>query len=222
MELPNGQQRLLFAVVVLLLAGLGVYVLGPGMRHGQAAAPPRPSPRPSPSGSPAAATSPPPTTVPPSAVPPYTPPPVTPASAGGVNIYQWLPFSQQDLADAAQAALAFAADYDTYSYTETPPVYARKMASVVTSEFDATMENDYATLDVAAQRSAQKQVSASSGVIVSISSFGAGEITFVVDITARLTTTKGTTTSTHSYDVTVVSGASWQVNNIQLAGVGNQ
>jgi hypothetical protein len=94
---------------------------------------------------------------------------------------------------------------------------------VVTSEFDAAMENSYATLEVASQRSAQKQVSTSSGGIASISSFGSGEITFVVSITQRLTTTKATTTNTTQYDVTVVSGgAGWQVNNIEMAGVGDQ
>lgn len=221
MELSTGQQRLLFVVVVLVLAGLGIYLLGPARHHGAAAAPPSPSPG---SAAPAATvTSAPPTAVPPSTVPPYTPPPTIPASAGGVNIYQWLPFSQQDLASAAKATVAFAGYYDTFTYTETAPVYAKKMAGVVTSEFDAVMENDYGTLDVATQRSGQKQVSTSSGTIASISSFGAGSITFVVGITQQLATTKGTTTSTTQYDVTVVSAAGgWLVNNIEMAGVGNQ
>ncbi len=219
MELSTGQQRLLFVIVVLVLAGLGIYLLGPATHHKAAAAPPTPSPSTS---APVVASAPP-TAVPPPTVPPYTPPATTPVSAGGVDIYQWLPFSQQDLARAAQVTVAFAGYYDTFSYTETAPVYARKMAGVVTSDFDAVLENDYATLDVAAQRSAQKQVSTGSGGIASISSFGSGSITFVVNITQRLATTKGTTTGTTQYDVTVVSNDSgWQVDNIETAGVGNQ
>lgn len=222
MELSSGQQRLLFVFVVLLLAGLGIYLLGPARHHGAAAAPPTPSPS-SPATAATSATSAPPTTAPPSTVPPYTPPATTPASAGGVDIYRWLPFSQRDLAKAAQVTVAFAGFYDTFSYTETAPVYARKMAGVVTTDLDATLENDYSTLDVAAQRSAQKQVSSSIGAIASIGSFGSGEITFVVNITQKLATSKGTSTSTNQFDVTVVSNASgWLVDNIQLAGAGNQ
>jgi hypothetical protein len=220
MEMSSGQQRLLFVVVVLLLAGLGIYLLGPARHHGAAAAPPTPSPS---VAAPATTTSAPATAVPPSTVPPYTPPAAKPASVGGVDIYRWLPFSQQDLANAARAAITFAGYYDTFSYTETAPVYAKKMAGVVTSELDATLENDYATLDVAAQRSAQKQVSSSSGAISSISAFGSGSITFVVSITQKLATTKATKTSTSQYDITVVSNAGdWWVNNIEVAGVGNQ
>ena len=64
-------------------------------------------------------------------------------TGGGVDIYQWLPFSQQDLIEAAQATIAFAADYDTYSYTETDKAYIDKMAGVVTSELAATLKNAY-------------------------------------------------------------------------------
>jgi hypothetical protein len=222
MEMSSGQQRLLFVVVVLLLAGLGIYLLGPARERGAAAAPPTPSPSPA-SAAPATTASAAPTRVPPSTVPPYTPPATKPASAGGADIYRWLPFSQQDLANAAQTTVAFAGYYDTFSYTETPPVYAKKMAGVVTSDLDAALENGYATLDVAAQRSAQKQVSSSSGAIDSISSFGSGSITFIVGITQKLATTKGTKTSTSQYDITVVANAGgWWVANIEVAGVGDQ
>lgn len=214
MELSSGQQRLLFGVVVLALAGLGIYLVGPGMHHGRAAA----SPSPSQSGTgsaPAASTAP--------ATKTVTAPGTPAASAGGTDIYQWLPFTQQDLTQAAQATVAFAADYDTYSYTETDTAYIDKMASLVSSELAATLKNAYDTPGVAAARSAQKQVSASSGAIASIRSFGAGSIMFVVSITQKLTTTKGTSTTTSPYWVTVVSNtAGWQVNDIEPAGAGNQ
>jgi hypothetical protein len=216
MELSTGQQRLVFAVVVLLLAGLGIYLLGPATHHKAAAAP-----TPSPSSAPAVATSSPATAVPPSTVPPYTPS-ATPASTAGADIYQWLPFTQQDLTEAAQTTLAFAADYQTFSYTETAPVYARKMADLVTAELAGTLENDYATPSMATQRAAQKQVSTSSGGIASIRSFGTGSITFLVNIAQRLATSKGTTTQTTQYAVTVVSAAGgWEVNDIELANAGN-
>jgi hypothetical protein len=215
MELSPGQQRLLFAVVVLLLAGLGIYLIGPGTHRGAGA-----SPTTSPGSTPAVATSGPATPVPPATLPPDTPAASLPAGSAG--IYQWLPFTQQDLTEAAQATTAFAADYQTFSYTETATVYAAKMTNVVTAELAGTLENAYATPGVAAQRSAQKQISTSSGGITQIRSFGAGSITFVVDITQRLATTKATTTTTTQYAITAESAAGgWEVNDIELANAGN-
>lgn len=203
MELSTGQQRLLFVVVVLALGGLGIFLLG--SRHRTAPPPPA-----SPSASVAPATS------TPAAAPVTT-------TGGGVNIYQWLPFTQQDLSAASQATVAFAADYENWSYTEPAQTYVAKMNGLVTANFAASLQNSYATPGVAALRSAQKQISTSSGGIASIRSFGTGSITFVVNITQRLATTSGTTNSSKQYAVTVVSSATgWQVNDVELSGAGNQ
>jgi hypothetical protein len=217
MEPSSGQQRLLFVVVVLVLAGLGVYLISARTHNGTAATPPAS----------VSATSPAPPASQAPAVQPATTPASVPASvpsvSGRADIYQWLPFSQQDLTEAARTTVAFAADYETYSYTETAAAYAGKMASLVTGELAATLKNAYATPGVAAQRTAQKQISTGSGGIASIRSFGPGSITFVVNIAQQLATTQGTSTKTTQYAVTVVSAAGgWQVNDIQLAGAGNQ
>lgn len=218
MELSSGQQRLLFVVLVLALAGLGIYLLGPGRHHGVTASPPSPSASAS-----GAAALPPAASSAPAAQSATTP--ASPATTGGgVNIYQWLPFTQQDLTAAAQATLAFAADYDTYSYTETDKAYIGKMASVVTSELAAVLKNAYDLPGARQARSAGKQVSTSSGTIASIRSFGTAptSIVFVVSITQKLAATSGTKTTTGQYAVTVVSGpAGWQVNDIEQATAGN-
>ena len=203
MELSSGQQRLLFVVVVLALGGLGIFLLGG--RHRTAAPPPA---HPSASAAPATST--------PAAAP------ATTTGGGGVDIYQWLPFTQQDLTAASRATVAFAADYETWTYTEPAQAYVAKMNGLVTTNFAASLQNSYATPGVAALRSAQKQISTSSGGIASIRSFGAGSITFVVNIAQRLATASGTTNSSNQYAVTVVSNATgWQVNDVELAGAGN-
>jgi hypothetical protein len=219
MEPSSGQQRLLFVVVVLVLAGLGVYLISARTHNGTAATPPA-----SPSATGPATQAP---AISPASQAPATTPASVPASVpiagGSADIYQWLPFSQQDLTEAARTTVAFAADYETYSYTETAAAYAGKMASLATAELAATLKNAYATPGVAAQRTAQKQISTSSGGIASIRSFGAGSITFLVNIAQQLATTQGTSTKTTQYAVTVVSAAGgWQVNDIELAGAGNQ
>jgi len=203
MELSRGQQRLLFVVVVLALGGLGVFLLGG--RHQAATPPPA---RPSASVAPVTST--------PAAAP------VTTTGGGGVDIYQWLPFTQQDLTAASRATVAFAADYENWTYTEPAQAYVARMNGLVTANFAASLQNSYATPGVAALRSAQKQVSTSSGGIASIRSFGTGSITFVVNITQRLVTTSGTANSSKQYAVTLVSSATgWQVNDVELAGAGN-
>jgi hypothetical protein len=203
MELSSGQQRLLFVVVVLALGGLGIFLLGG--RHRTATPPPA---HPSASAAPATST--------PTAAPATT-------TGGGVDIYQWLPFTQQDLTAASRATVAFAADYETWTYTEPAQAYVAKMNGLVTTNFAASLQNSYATPGVAALRNAQKQISTSSGGIASIQSFGTGSITFAVNITQRLATTSGTTNSSKQYAVTVVSNATgWQVNDVEIAGAGNR
>ena len=217
MELSSGQQRLLFVVVVLALAGLGIWLVGSGTHHGNTAAPPS-----SPSASGAAATPPASASTAPPAVQPVTGPATPAAKGGGVNIYQWLPFSQQDLTEAAQATLTFAADYETFSYTETDKAYAAKMANVATPQLVATLKNAYDVPGAVQARSSQKQVSTSTGGIASIRSFGAGSITFLVNIGQKLATTSGTSANTTQYAVTVISSAGgWAVNDIELAKAGN-
>ena len=219
MEPSSGQQRLLFVVVVLVLAGLGVYLISGRTHNGTAATPPasvsatsQAPQAPATSQAPQAP-----------ATTPASVPASVPTSGGKTDIDQWLPFSQQDLTEAARTTVAFAGDYGTYSYTETAAAYAGKMASLVTGELAATLKNAYATPGLAAQRTAQKQVSTGSGGIASIRSFGSGSITFVVNIAQQLATTQGTSTKTTQYAVTVVSAAGgWQVNDIELAGAGNQ
>jgi len=205
MELSNGQQRLLFVVVVLALAGLGAYLIGG--RHTAATPPPV---RPTVSAAPAA------TSAPASA-------PATTNAGGGANIYQWLPFTQQDLTEASRTTVTFASDYENWTYTEPAAAYIAKMSGLVTTEFAATLQQDYATPGVAELRSSQKQISSGNGSIVSVRSFGTGSITFVVSIAQQLATSAGTTHQTKQYAVTVVSNASgWQVNDVELAGAGNQ
>lgn len=215
MELSSGQQRLLFVVVVLALAGLGIFLLGPSFHHKTAAAP-TPSPSSAAASAPATSSSP--------AVQPVTTPASPATTGGGADIYQWLPFSQQDLTEAAQATLSFAADYDTYSYTETDKAYIGKMAGVVTPELAATLKNAYDLPSAASMRSGQKQVATSSGQIVSIRSFGTGpsSIIFVVNITQKVAATSGTASTTTQYAITsIAAGGSWQVNDIELAKAGN-
>ncbi|MCL2583986.1 MAG: hypothetical protein FWE35_16200 [Streptosporangiales bacterium] len=221
MDLSPGQQRGLFAVIVIVLAGFAIYIVTTGDRPGSQPAGQSASAAPSASApsAPAAA----PSTAAPGAGT-MAPPEGTTSDKGKANIYSWLPFSQPDLTSAAHATLAFAADYGTYSYTESPGTYIGKMNGVVTGQLASTLKASYASGQAASQRTQQKQVSQGSGGITQIRSFSSGSrsITFLVNIAQKMTSTQGPKTDTTQYAITCVPGpGNWEVNDIEYASAGN-
>jgi hypothetical protein len=208
MELTQGQRRLAFVVTVLVLAGLGAFLLRPGTHAS------RP---------PAAASSPPrtpPSTA--SGVTAVASPSAGPVPTGSVDIYRWLPFSQSALATAAGVTQQFGADYGTFSYTDSASAYVRRMQGLVTGQLSATLARGYATPGVASQRTQQKQVSSGSAVINSLRAFGGSSLTFVVTIKQAMSTSQGRSQTSGRYAITVSgSGTTWQVNDIELSTVGN-
>ena len=208
MDLSPGQQKAVFALVVVVLAALGYWLILPKVSHSHGQAQPSPTPSviqsvPSP--------------------PASTPPTVTtsPASTGGVDIYSWLPFTQQDLAAAAAVTEKFLVDYNTYSYTETADGYVAKMNGLITTQLASTLRDLYSQPGVAKVRTDQRQVSTGTAVINSIRAFGSSSLTFVVTGTQHLATSNGTSSGSTQYAITVTgSGTSWQVNDIELSSVG--
>jgi hypothetical protein len=215
-DLSPGQQKAVFVLVVVVLAALGYWLILPKITHSHSSAQ-------------AAATSPAPSasapgSVPASGAPPgATPTPATasPAGTGGVNIYSWLPFTQQGLAAAAAVTVKFGADYNTYSYTENASGYVGTMNGLITGQLAATLRGLYATPGVAKVRNGQKQVSTGTAVIDSLRTFGPSSLTFIVTAGQHLVTSHGTSNASTHYAITVTgSGTSWQVNDIELSNVG--
>jgi hypothetical protein len=203
-DLSRGQRNAVFVVIVLALAVFGVYLVVPAVSHSGA------------HGQPAVAASAPGTAPAPAATPAMT------ASAADVNIYSWLPFTQQDLAAAASVAVQFSIDYDTFTYTESAAAYVGRMAGLITGQLAGTLQAAYLTPGVARLRANQKQVSAGTAVIESLRAFGPSSMTFIVTAGQRLVTARGTTSGSTQYAVTVTgSGRRWQVNDIELQSAGD-
>jgi hypothetical protein len=218
MELSQGKQRLLFVALVIILAAVGVYLVGPGRSHGAASA--GQSPASATGGGSVSSPSAAPLNVPSGAVAPASLP--VPTSFKNANIYTWLPFTQQDLDAAANVTVAFMAAYQTYSYTDSVTGYGHRLSSYVTQSLLTSLEQ---TFQLGLPRWQQGQQSfKSAGVITQISAFGASPqaITFLVTLTQQTTTSGQTTSATHPYTVTTeaVQGG-WQVNDIEQADVGN-
>jgi hypothetical protein len=219
MDLNPAQRKLIFAAVVLVLAGLGAFLIiqGPLGRHGNAghgravgltqplstpsSAPGLGSPEPSPGGLASGA---------------------TPPTGAGSNIYQWLPFTQAGLTAAADVVHRFAAAYASYSYTQSAASYERQMNGLVTPQLASVIARGFATPGVAQIRTAQRQIATGTGQITAIRAFGPSNITFLVTITQKVTGTGGTKRTATSYAVTVTGAStSWQVEDVQLASAGN-
>jgi hypothetical protein len=222
MELTAAQRRIVFALVVLVLAGLGAYLLtttghrtaASGAAHGSGAG----------QGAGGAA---PPASTPPAASAPVTSPPAsptatTPADSRAPDIYQWLPFTRSGLASAAAVAVKFGTAYGTFSYTEKTTAYVGSMRSLITSQLSGQISAAYAAPGVATLRARRKQVSAGSARITSLRAYGPSSLTFVVSVTEQITATKGSGPLTTSYAVTLTGGdTSWQVSGLEYEGAGN-
>ena len=208
MDLSPGQQKAVFALVVVVLAALGYWLILPKVSHSHAQA--QPSPNPSATQS---------VPSPPASSPPAAT--TSPASASGVDIYSWLPFTQQGLAAAAAVTEKFLVDYNTYSYSESAASYVGRMNGLISTQLASTLRGLYSQQGVAKVRSDQRQVSTGTAVINSIRAFGTSSLTFVATGTQHLTTSKSTSSGSAQYAITVTgSGTSWQVDNIELSSVG--
>jgi hypothetical protein len=208
-DLSPRQRSAVFALVVIALAALGYYLVVPAVTHSHGSAQPAASPSVTPS-TPATSSA--------------TAPTVTAsaADAGGVNIYAWLPFTQQDLTSAASVATRVSVDYNTFTYTENATDYVAAMGGLVTDQFAATLRAAYQIPGVAQLRRSQQQVSTGTAAINSLRAFGPSSMTFIVTAGQRLTTAKGTSSGSTQYAVTVTgSGSSWQVSDIELESAGN-
>jgi hypothetical protein len=211
MDLNAGQRKAVFALIVVVLAGLGVYIFASRAHGGQTNGSPRaaahsPAPRPTSAAIPATSPSP-------------AAAAVTPADP---DIYQWLPFTQAQLGSAATVATQFGDTYGTWSYTQNATTYVATMHDLITSELADVIAQGYSVPGVAGQRASKKQVSTGSAVINSLRAFGTSSITFVVTITEQITDTAGRSLNSTQYAITVVGvGSSWQVNDIELASAGN-
>lgn len=210
MDLNAAQRKAVFGLIVVALAGLGIYMFVPGARGSDSAARP-----------PAAVHSPSPQAAPPSAAAP-SPLPSAAATRSGPDIYQWLPFTQAQLGSAAAVVTQFAGAYGTWSYSQNAASYAATMRSLITPQLADVIAQGYSVPGVAGQRTSKKQVSRGSAVINSLRAFGPSSITFVVTITEQITDTAGRNQAAAQYAVTVISaGGGWQVNDIELASAGN-
>ncbi|HEY7012603.1 MAG TPA: hypothetical protein VH480_07605 [Streptosporangiaceae bacterium] len=212
MDKASAQRKAVFAVIVVALAALGVYMFMPGaLGAGRSTKPPatthHAATQPA-HGAPAASNP--------------APAPVSSASPSAPNIYGWLPFTPGELASAAHVVTEFSAAYGTWSYSQNADAYVATMSNLIAPGLSQVLAQSYSVPGVAQARTSEKQVSTGSAVIGSLRAYGSSSMTFVVTITEKITDTAGRSQSSSQYAVTVTGvGSSWQVSDIELASQGN-
>jgi hypothetical protein len=211
MELSPAQRKLTFALVVLALVALAVYLF---VSRGSA-----PAPAAAQASRPARQAAP--------ASPAVTAPPASPSAPAGSavtqnsDIFQLVPFTPAGLASAEKIADQFGAAYGTYSYTETAAAYVASMQRLVSPQLSQQIDEAYSTPGVAGQRTRQRQVATATAQVTSLRAFGPNSLTFVITVTQQVTATKGGGTNTAGYAVTLTGGdTTWQVTDIELQNAG--
>jgi hypothetical protein len=211
MELSPAQRKLTFALVVVALVALGVYLFV-SRGSGPAPAAARTS-RPARSAAPARR--------PASAPPASASAPANSSVTQNSDIFQLVPFTAAGLASGEQAADQFGAAYGTYSYTETAAAYVRSMSKLVSPQLSQQIAAAYSTPGVAGQRTSQQQVATATAQVSSLRAFGPNSLTFIITVTQQVTATKGGGTKTAGYAVTLTGGdTTWQVTDIELQNAG--
>jgi hypothetical protein len=211
MELSPAQRKLTFALVVLALVALGVYLF---VSRGGAA--PAASPHVS-----HPATRPPAPASPQVTAPPASSPPAGAAASQNSDIFQLVPFTPAGLASGEKIADQFGAAYGTYSYTESAAAYVASMQRVVSPQLGQQIAAAYSTPGVAGQRTSQRQVATATAQVTALRAFGPNSLTFVITVTQQVTATKGGGTKTEGYAVTLTGGdTTWQVTDIELQNAG--
>jgi hypothetical protein len=210
MEKASAQRKAVFALIVVVLAALGVYLFMPGALGAGRSSPPSATPHQAPRSAPSAAPS------------PSGAAPAAATSPGAPDIYQWLPFTRGELASAARVVTEFSDAYGTWSYSQSTAAYVATMSDLVAPGLSQVLAQGYSVPGVASTRSRQKQVSTGSAVINSLRAYGPSSMTFVVTITEKITDSAGRSQTSTQYAVTVTGVAgSWQVSDIELASAGN-
>ncbi|MCW2878561.1 MAG: hypothetical protein JWQ95_2661 [Sphaerisporangium sp.] len=203
----NDRRGLVFAGVVVALATVGIYLsMRPAPGGSEHAGPPgraavvstTPAAPSSPGASPAPAISP-----------------------GSFDIYNYLPLSKDQIAQAADMAQRFTVSYATFRFDEDPASYAERLKGFTTPELGVILARDVTTPATVEQNRADQTVSLGSARAKSIRDISAGSIVFVVTAVQRITAKSGPQERSADYAITLTQvGSEWRVFDMQPADAG--
>ncbi|MEU4507985.1 hypothetical protein AB0G05_00685 [Nonomuraea wenchangensis] len=200
MAQPGDRRGAAFAVIVVIIAAVGIYLMwadwgDPPEQQSQAA--------------------------PPTRVAIVTPTPLATASNAPFDVYDYLPMKKEQLAAAADLAERFTAVYGTFRYDEDAAAYAARLKAYTTPELGALLTRTVTSAGAIEQNRADELVSRATAKLKEIRQVGKGSIIFVVTGNRQVTAKSGDKLLTEEYAVTVSeSGSDWRVFDIMPADEG--
>jgi hypothetical protein len=204
MQGSDGRRRgLIFAVVVAVLAVVGVYLtMISSSESGTGATPEQVAVAPS--------------------VPVEGPSQVA-STPADFDVYSYLPLSRDELGAAADLARRFTASYGSFQYGEDPVAFAGRLRGFTTTEFGNELTRVVTASGLVERNRADQVISQGSATVMSIRDMSASTVVFVVRSVRRVTTKSGTTNPSDEFAVTVIkAGSDWRIYNLELASAGQE
>jgi hypothetical protein len=146
-----------------------------------------------------------------------------------------LPFTDQQITDAADLAARFTAAYNTHRYDEPPPTYLNRLAPLTSAQLQPILAQAATDPAVLNQRRRDREITTAHAHAEAIRALGPTSITLLLTATTHTTTQPPGQTGLHQtpqqpalrqekarYAVTVTrKGDRWQVYAIELAVTGD-
>ncbi|MGS2645258.1 hypothetical protein [Streptosporangium sp. LJ11] len=149
--------------------------------------------------------------------------PAATASNAPFDVYSYLPMTKQELAAAADYAQRFTAEYGTFSYDEDPAVYGDRLKGYVTTEFSGALLRTVTSPGTVEANKADEVVSVGTARVKGIRQIDSASVVFVVVGTQNVTARSGVNERTAEYAVTLIQvGAEWRVHDLQPADSGQE
>ncbi|MFD0774110.1 hypothetical protein ACFQZ2_09255 [Streptomonospora algeriensis] len=209
-SLSEGQQRLVFGALVVVLVAFGIYLSlggwgGSADDEGDAG-----SEAPAASGGQAGSEN----------VAPPSPIPTT--AAQDMQVMEWFPFNEAEFKAAAATAQEFARAYGTIDYSKSPENYYAGMQELATDDYAETLAQNSGASAMWQDMAEQEAVSEGRANIESVRAFGDNSVTFVVKAQSITEGSDGATEDLGEFAVTVSEeGGEWRVYQFQPADAGN-
>lgn len=208
MAQAGDRRGVVFAVVVIILAAVGIYLTMMKPSSGEEATA-QPTASRTASAAPAVTAAPSPSK------------PLATASAAPFDVYAYLPMTKQQLAAAADLAERFAAAYGTYRYDEDPAAYASRVKVFTTGDLGDALTRSITSPGTVQQNRDDQVVSKATAKMKEIRQVDRTSVVFVVVGTQQITAKSGSSTKAEEYAVTLTQmGSDWRVFDLQLAKEG--
>ncbi|MFC4560529.1 hypothetical protein ACFO4E_01535 [Nocardiopsis mangrovi] len=212
-SLSEGQQRLVFGLLVAVLVAFGIYLSVGGFSGGDDGAEQDQQADEQPAGDeqqggdqPAAA----------------APSPIPTTAVDDMRVTDWLPFPEDEMKAAAATAQGFAAAYGTIDYTRSPEQYFAAMEELATRDYAQTLAQSSGAGAMWDEMGEQEAVAEGRANVESIRSFDDESVVFVVQAQSITEDDGGASEDLGDFAITVVQErGQWRVFDFQPADAGN-